>query len=565
MKLFNINLNINSMKNILKLLLLAFIVILCIYILYISSFSTIEAFAESKDCSNCQIMPSSGNCIKLYDFSYTFYDNSPHEVMGLSFDKIDTSYVFCPYEPKCIGDDYIDNIMTRDDREELSNENISGGFGAYDITCCSGSRWFENNVSSYKDIYENINERNYTEFTSESISNKCSQFKYDFLSTFMGTDDNNLKFNDNYELLNTDDLTEATKNKLNIGLRNNNYSKIVSFCRTHDKNHPSYQKYMENKDFSGMLFLRNIKASGHILQDPKLVPGDDANDRIESVQELLDAQRMLSISMEQVDFRDEQGNVIRTETTISGETLSRINDLNKELEQLNPNDNKFKNKFKTIQRELAELYKDSDGDNIIEYTYYEYVPYKPNVLGDGLQEITPPLNANVNSYLLNEDEFLNCFGDVSNTQILRFASGEYADMQSTTGRDDFFGVKDDADYKTQQDAQGNKYSDIIDLSAEFRHLENVKMGTTAPTGVIDQYLRAINGFYEKQMANMLGPRTHAVNQQLVFENNGLQTKESTFFVYDNEVNNEYECRPSITGNDKFKTCGPSAYYSEFKP
>ena len=61
MKLFNINLNINSMKNILKLLLLAFIVILCIYILYISSFSTIEAFTESKDCSNCQIMPSSGS------------------------------------------------------------------------------------------------------------------------------------------------------------------------------------------------------------------------------------------------------------------------------------------------------------------------------------------------------------------------------------------------------------------------------------------------------------------------------------------------------------------------
>ena len=134
MKLFNINLNINSMKNILKLLLLAFIVILCIYILYISSFSTIEAFTESKDCSNCQIMPSSGNCIKLYDFSYTFYDNSPYEDMGLSFEKIDTSYIFCPYEPKCLSNNYIDNIMTQEDREELSNVNISRGFGAYDIS-----------------------------------------------------------------------------------------------------------------------------------------------------------------------------------------------------------------------------------------------------------------------------------------------------------------------------------------------------------------------------------------------------------------------------------------------
>ena len=75
----------------------------------------------------------------------------------------------------------------------------------------------------------------------------------------------------------------------------------------------------------------------------------------------------------------------------------------------------------------------------------------------------------------------------------------------------------------------------------------------------------INSFYEKQMANMLGPRTHAVNDQLVFENDGLETKKSTFFVYKNEPNNEYECQESVTKNDKFKNCGPPAYYSEFKP
>ena len=104
----------------------------------------------------------------------------------------------------------------------------------------------------------------------------------------------------------------------------------------------------------------------------------------------------------------------------------------------------------------------------------------------------------------------------------------------------------------------------MDLAMEFKRLEYVEPGGTAPTGVIDQYLRAINGFYEKQIASMLGPRTHAVNDQLVFENDGLETKKSTFFVYENEPNNEFECQPSITGEDKFKYCGPSAYYSEFK-
>lgn len=520
MKLFNINLNINSMKNILKLLLLAFIVILCIYILYISSFSTIEAFTESKDCSNCQIMPSSGNCIKLYDLSsanLNIYNSSVDIKNYLSNNKklpdlsfIDTSYVFCPYEPKCIGDDYIDNIMTQDERQELNNEDFDRGFGSYNITCCSGE-WLDGQISNFQSnkIVSNLNE-------------KCNKLNNDI--------------NQYMDSINDIDILDIVPDS---------YFSVKSMCNNY-----------KNNDICGMLFLTSI-SGGHILQDPKLVPKtNDPNDRIESVQELLDAQRMLSISMEHFDITDEQG------ITISGNTLTSINDLNNDLKQLNPNDNKFNDKFITIQGELAELYKDSDGDNIIEYTYYEYVPYKPNILGDGLVEIKSPTNG---SYLLNEDEFLNCFGEKSNTQMLRFASGEYADMKSTTGRKNFFGVKEDAEYKTQQDAQGNKYSDIIDLSAEFRHLENVKMGTTAPTGVIDQYLRAINGFYEKQMANMLGPRTHAVNQQLVFENDGLQTKESTFFVYENDVNNEYECQPSITGNDKFKTCGPAAYYSEFKP
>ena len=55
------------------------------------------------------------------------------------------------------------------------------------------------------------------------------------------------------------------------------------------------------------------------------------------------------------------------------------------------------------------------------------------------------------------------------------------------------------------------------------------------------------------------------NQELVFDNNTLDTKESTFFVYDDSNNDiSYECQPSVTGNSKFKSCGPPAYYTEFK-
>lgn len=564
MKLFNINLNINSTKNILKFLLLAFIVILCIYILYISSLSTIEAFTESKDCSNCQIMPSSGNCVKFYDFSYSFSDQASFNNgnFTISFEKIDTSYIFCPYESKCQGDDY-NNIMTQEERKNLTNEDIALGKGGYNITCCSGSPWFENNVLSYKDVYESINDRTYTEFNSDSISTKCSQFRSN-LENIMGNifnKDYSIDMNKFYE------LSQKKQKNINKILNSYEYSSIVDFCRTHDIKYSMYPNYIENKDFSGMLFRTNISSSGHILADPNLLPkSKDINDRIQSVQKLLDAQKMLSLPMEKKEITGENGDVIRTETTISGDVLDQIDELNDELKNLNPIRNDFDTVFKRIQNDLSNIYIDSSGDPLIEYIDYNYRPYKPNSITGKLQIILPPTTANVQSYILNEDQFLNCFGHVSDNKDMSLNQLDIQkDLTLENIDNNFFGVKEDAEYKTQQDLQSNKYGDIIDLSAEFRHLENVDLGGTAPTGVIDQYLRAINGFYEKQMANMLGPRTHAVNQQLVFENDGLETKQSTFFIYENKPNNEYECQPSITGNDKFKSCGPSAYYSEFKP
>ena len=525
MKLFNINLNINSTKNILKFLLLAFIIILCIYILYISSLSTIEAFTESKDCSNCQIMPSSGNCVKLYEFSsvnlntyssinnISSYLSSNQKLPDLSF--VDTSYIFCPYEQKCIGENIIDN------------RNASGEI--IDITCCSGSTWFQNNVSNFQsnkfvnDLNENCN----------NINNNINQYI------------NSIDPHGNKDIL--DIIPDS-------------YFNVRSMCNNY-----------KNNDMSGMIFERNISSSGNILTDPKLLPNSsDINDRIQSVQKLLDAQKMLSLPMEKKEINYtvfENGSEItktRLETGVSGEILKQINDLNDQLKNLNPIRNDFNDEFTRIQGELSNIYIDSFGNPLIEYIDYNYIPFKSNATNQ-LEEISPPTTTNVQSYILNEDEFLNCFGDVSNNKDMSLNQLDIQkDLTLENIDNNFFGVKEDAEYKTQQDLQSNKYGDIIDLSAEFRHLENVDLGGTAPTGVIDQYLRAINSFYEKQMANMSGPRTHAVNQQLVFDNDGLETKESTFFVYENKPNNEYECQPSITGNDKFKTCGPSAYYSEFK-
>jgi hypothetical protein len=522
MKLFNINLNINSTKNILKFLLLAFIVILCIYILYISSLSTIEGFTQSKDCSNCQIMPSSGNCIKLYEFSNDdnldiYNDITSHFRIGntklpdLSF--IDTSYIFCPYEQKCIGENIIDN-------RNASDEII-------DITCCSGE-WLNRQISNFQSnkFVNDLNEK------CNNINNKINQY----MDSIKGES----------TIFDTDILDIFPDSYFNVRSMCNNY---------------------KNNNMSGMLFKRDISNRDHILKDPKLLPkSNDPNDRTESVQELLDAQRMLSISMEEVSYNVVENGITQTrfETRSDPNTIRQIEDLNNDLKKLNTLGPDFNAKFIEKQNQLAELYKDSCG-NYIEFIDYKYYPYKPNSNNDGLTQIRPPTSSILGEYVLLEDEFLNCFGEVNDNTDLSFNNDDYADMLSTTGRKNFFGVDENAEYSTQQDTTSLGYGPSMDLAAEFRHLESVNVGGTAPTGVIDQYLRAINGFYEKQMSNMLGPKTHAVNQQVVFENDGLATKESSFFVYDNEANNDYECQPSITGNDKFKNCGPSAYYSDFKP
>ena len=74
-----------------------------------------------------------------------------------------------------------------------------------------------------------------------------------------------------------------------------------------------------------------------------------------------------------------------------------------------------------------------------------------------------------------------------------------------------------------------------------------------------------NAFYEKQFNSLIGPRTHVVHETLQFDNDSLSTKPSTFFVYDASINTDFDCEPSVTNHDKFKYCGPSSYYTEFKP
>lgn len=125
----------------------------------------------------------------------------------------------------------------------------------------------------------------------------------------------------------------------------------------------------------------------------------------------------------------------------------------------------------------------------------------------------------------------------------------------------YMGVDPSASYTTAQDNKQRLYPSRDDFEMELKNLPPIQDASNVSINVINTYLTHINRFYEKQYAN----KDKAVPKILEFDNDGISIKSNTFFVYDGPNNNSYNCQESITGNNKFKYCGPPALYTEFKP
>lgn len=590
MKLFNTKINLNFIKNLAKFLILAFLIIYCIYILYFSSLKTVESFANTYDCSKCEVKPTSGNCIKIYDFSYEFIYEDANEtiIKDISFTKLNTSYIFCPWETNnCFdnSDNYRDNMLNDDSRQLISNSQLKANMNTSlnNVTCCSGSDFYAAETNNYYSIFNNFNLIN-------DISNKCGSFKdtLDLKGYYM---DNRF-----------DTITSRSKKEsINKLLEKENYAKVKNFCLNHNPNHPNYNDALYNiDDFSGILFKRQIDSSGHILLDPRLRKPELVSTMTESqkkqakktiIDNIISKQQLIDISNDAIKEKEADGSfktgpfgnkIMRTDFSYNEngvkkdegsfyQVIDKHNQRLNTLKTLNISDADFKQTLINILNDLVQHYNlapspysSRDGYYDNSYQIFKYTPSKINNIGTEDQapseiDIKQILPGYTRQYILDENEFLNCFGRIESVPDLSMdftVSGEYYG--------EFFGSSDPT-LVTFSESTPFDSGPISDLSAEFRRLQNVPPGGNAPVGVINQYLNAINGFYERHIANMLGPKTHTLNNQLVFENDNLEIKTPTFFKYETDPNNEYECQPSITGNDKFKDCGPSAYYTEFKP
>ena len=509
----------NKYRNLIKIALITFIVVSSLYVLYISNNGYIiaENFANTRDCSDCTMKPDSGNCVPLYDISYNYSQIDGTNKFKLDICNIITNNVFCQWESQCL----FDNIASQNERSLLANSSINQSI--YDVTCCSGSSFYNNN---------NINFNYSVIKTNTSNIADCSNIKNIIRQSISGTID-----------LSYDPLIFNTTNRI---------------CNTLEPTGSLFNK-------RGMLFSKS-ESKSNIFSDPKTMPNDiinyisTSNIRNE-IRAIIDGLRGPNIQPSSLNgFNEVDLNNNITQLTQLNDALvlkARTENLQRQLKRSDLTSAQ-NSSFASILNSLQTVYRVALPNALLqERTDYSYRLVNNN---------NSPLNlANPNQYLLNSDQFFNCMGIIKQDISSSFTSAQIADFSindyfGTAGRPVTQGGLGEASYSALGSIPTNSYPSNNDLEMELKRLETVPASGNAPVSVISTYLNTINSFYEKQIQNASGPREHNYNQQLVFDNNSLETKQSTFFTYNKDVNNVYKCSPSITGNSKFEYCGPEAYY-----
>lgn len=405
-----------------------------------------------------------------------------------------------PRDNKCIK---IKEIKI-DDTNDIYNLNLNIVDTSY-IFCPWINNCENDNILSQEERLKLSNQ----ELSSKSFNteNKCcnnigSGSGSDFFSNNVSSYNNNsYVINNKTKCDRINNLISQNRDIFDEDIMGNDYYKLRTLCNF-------------NTDISGSLFyIEEDNINTNILINNNL-----------SVDDILNMQNRLEIKYNSNNEEDKAA------------LRLKIRNLNNELKTLNLNSMRDVDRKNAIQQELAEYY------SVITSTEYLYklVDNNNNIQHD---------------YTIINGETINCFGNKENLNK-DISKNEFDDFFDKNSR---FSVATDAQYKTQQDYQETNYPSQRDLELELKNLPNIEQTGNAPVSIINMYMSAINRFYEKQLDNMLGPRTHNVEKTLDFNNDGFEIN-NKFFKYDTTANNTYECQPSILGNDEFKYCGPPPLY-----
>lgn len=510
----------NDSKYFIKIAFLFFIIMSSFYIYYLLSneFNISEGFAGASDCSDCKVKPSSGNCIPIYDISYKVVTNT-NSGSGLLLDNLTISYestplLFCEWQPSpsCISN----NLPSLEQRLGYTNSQIQNTQMELDtITCCSGST-----SSFYRDSTTTFNA-----ITKNTVN-----------ATICSALDNDLKsrFNNN-SVVNFDEVNFTNLQQLETNFY---YRLVKSLCND-----------LSNNAYKPGLLFKKIDNGTNIFDVPNILPKDlidfIMNSNFATKLPLVDAitgTRINDISYARnLEARNKINGHLQLFEYLNDQLISRQTNLFRravydDLTTLE------KNNFRQAKADLKTLFI----GNGIPVTNYLDISY--NLL-------LKTTNNAPTSYLLNKDEFFNCFGQINQDNSGVFSASDLLDLSNN----DYFGTGTDASYGAFGSNIITGYPSANDLQMELARLERIPSSGNAPVSIINTYLNAINSFYEKQISNLTGPRDHVFNQELVFDNNTLETVTPTFFTYDDTANNTYQCQESVTGNSLFKDCGPAAY------
>jgi hypothetical protein len=505
----------NNVRNFIKIAFLFFILFSTFYVYYLfnNEFKISEGFTGAIDCSDCKVQPNSGNCIPIYDISYKVVAASGRpDLLSISYEL--TPYVFCEWQPSpiCISNN-INNLPSVNERLGYTNTQIQNAQSQLNnITCCSGSLNNSFNVN-YSISYEAVK-------TNNNNMDKCKS-----LDNYLNTKFRN---NSSESKIVFDEKTYVDLQQLQINV---DYRLAKTLCNDLSSN--NYKR--------GLVFKKSDN-SINIFDVPTILPKD-----------LIDF-IMNSDFSSRLPLTEASYNTSFAERNNINSHLQLLNYLN---DQLVSRQNLQSNLSRRVgYADLTTLeqnrYKEAKLDLKRIFTRYNipssnYLDISYNLTKADL--VTSP-------YILNPNEFFNCFGEIKqSTTNQMFSASNLLELSNN----DYFGTGRDSSYSAYGSILSDTYPITNDLEMELARLELIPSSGNAPVSVINTYLNAINNFYEKQIANLTGPRDHVFNQELVFDNNTLETVTPTFFTYDNKPNNSYQCQQSVTGNSIFKDCGPAAY------
>ena len=510
----------NNSKYFMKIAFLFFIIMSSFYIYYLlnNEFKISEGFVGASDCSDCKVKPSLGNCIPIYDINYKVVSNA-NSGSGLLLDNLTISYestplLFCEWQPSpsCISN----NLPTLAERLGYTNSQIQNRQMQLDnITCCSGSTssFYSDSTTTFKAITKNT--------INESVCLALDNDLKRSFSTNRGVNFDEINFT-NLQQLETNFDYRLVKSLCN-DLSNNAYKPGLLFKKIDNSRNIFDVPNILPKDLIDFIMNSNF-ATRLPLIDP--ITGTRINDISYAIN--LEARNKINTHLQLFEYLNDQ--LVSRQTSLF---RSAVYDDLTTLE---------KNSFRQAKAELKTLFI----GNRIPVTNYLDISY--NLLFKTTNNAPTP-------YILNKDEFFNCFGEVKRDNSGVFSAADILDLSNN----DYFGTGRDASYSAFGSNIITGYPSNNDLQMELRRLERIPSSGNAPVSVINTYLNAINSFYEKQIRNLTGPRDHVFNQELVFDNNTLETVTPTFFTYDDTANNTYQCQESVTGNSLFKDCGPAAY------